>query len=91
VGDVHEIAAVLANGLSKFHPATERKFPAEERDIPNVGGQGTDLLNAFRRSDKEVLILAVQAAQSADDVPDVGADAKIGNPANIDGDLHGDD
>jgi len=48
-------------------------------------------MNAFRRSDKEILIFRSPDAQSADDVPDVGADAKIGNPANIDGDLHGDD
>jgi hypothetical protein len=48
-------------------------------------------MNAFGGSDKQILILAVQAPQSADDVPDVSADAKIGDPANIDGDLHGDD
>ena len=88
---MHQIAAMLANRLAKFQPAREREFPAEERDIPNVGGQGTDLMNAFGRSDKEILIFAVQTPQSAYDVPDVGADAKIGNPANIDGDLHGDD
>jgi hypothetical protein len=33
----------------------------------------------------------IEASQGADDVSDVGADAEIGDAADIDCDLHGDD
>ena len=35
-----------------------------------------------------VLVLAVKPAYCPDDIADVGAYAKIGDPANIDGNLH---
>lgn len=35
-----------------------------------------------------VFILGIESAQCPHDIPDVRADAKIGDPANIDGNLH---
>jgi len=69
VRDVHQIAAMLANRLAKFQPA-RRESPGGSGIIPNVWRQGTNLMNAFRRSDKEILILQFRPPE-LDDVPDV--------------------
>ena len=60
----------------------------EQRDGLKVWREDADFFHLGRRSDQSVLILLVEPAQRAHHIADVGADAKIPHPPDVDGDLH---
>ena len=52
------------------------------------GGSAPHSATFVRRSDEEVLAVAVEARQRADHVPDVGANAEFRHATDVDGYFH---
>jgi hypothetical protein len=50
--------------------------------------QRPDFLNLGGRPDQKILILLIKPAKRANNIADVCADAKLGHPSDVDGDLH---
>jgi hypothetical protein len=53
-----------------------------------IGSERANFMGLPRRSDQVVLVLAIQAAEGANNVPNVGANTEIRNPPDINRDLH---
>src|SRR5579864_2321755 len=54
-----------------------------------VGRQGANFFDLGWRTDQNKLVLVVESAQRAHHIADICADAELGHPPYVDGDLHG--
>jgi len=50
--------------------------------------QSAEFLGLLRQSEQKIFVLVIKPGESANDVAGVRAHAKLGQPANVDGDLH---
>src|SRR5580704_4441212 len=89
IWNVYQIAAQALERCAKFAIAAQRSFRRGQWNRLKIERQSADLFNFAWRPDKKILILAIQPSQRAHDISEIGTDAELGHPPDVDRDLHG--
>src|SRR5581483_7996306 len=89
--NVDQIAAKPPQNISKFEKSAHRCVVFPQCYGVKVGWKRANLFGLLRRADQVISIQPSQAAQCPNDVPDVGTNAEIRYPPNVDGYLHSGD
>ena len=85
---VDQIAPQAPQDHAKFEIAAWRGVGCGKGNSVKTGSEWPDFPGFLRRSDQVVLVLAIQAAEGANNVPNVSSDTEVRNPPHINRDFH---
>jgi len=88
---VDQVATQPPHNGAELGVATERDLGRGQRDAFKIWGEWPNFAHPLRCADHDVVIFLVQPSQGPDYVADIGTDPEVGDPADINGHLHGDE
>jgi hypothetical protein len=88
VWDVNDIAIQPPHNRPEIEAAFERVVGLFQRHGVEVRRERSAFRHTVRRTDEEILAVAVQAGEGTDYIPDVRANPKFRHATDVDGDLH---
>ena len=89
--DVDQITLQAFENGAKLKIALGSGAVVEQRNGLEVRGERTDFRYLLWGANQEILIAMIEAAEGANDVASISADAELGDAPDVDGDLHGSD
>ena len=85
---MNQVATEAPHDGPEIEGPFERVIAAVERHGVKVRRQRATFRDLVRRSDEEILAVAVQARQRADHIPNVGANPEFRHATDVDGYFH---
>ena len=86
---VQQVAAILFQDAMQLEIAGDARTRwAAQGTVMKFGGSDLDTAQLSGNADQEVLVVVIEARQRANGVAGVGADAKLADTANVDGNVH---
>ena len=89
MGNVHQVAGHLLHHPVAFEVALDCGIWLQERDNLEIGRQRADFGSFGRGTNQKKLIVLVNSGEGSNDISSVGAHPELGDPPDINGDLHG--
>ena len=88
---MHQVATQPPHNGAELGIATERDLRRSQRDTLKIRREWPNFAHPLRCADHDVVIFLVQPSERPNYVADIGTDPEVGDPADINGHLHGDE